>query len=118
MSKPRRKLRAVGSDLDALIDHMPENHLQCRDFGHSWRPYTATWDAPARCYVTQLRCSRCRTLRERIIGQNGQQLGSHYLYADGYLVEGMGRLGPADRNHLRLVSVLRVLIEDTAEENA
>jgi hypothetical protein len=98
-------------DLDKLIENMPENHLQCRDFGHSWRPHTATWDPKARCYVTQLRCSRCRTLRERIIDANGQQVTSHYDYPDGYLVHGLGRLSPGDRNHVRLITVLRTIGE-------
>ena len=96
---------------------MPETHLQCRDFGHSWRSHKATWDPTARCFVTLLRCTRCRTVRERVFDVTGQQIESHYLYADGYLVKGLGRLSPSDRNHVRLVSVLRI-VGDTEEREA
>lgn len=95
---------------------MQDTHLQCRDFGHSWRPFSARWVPEERCYESQLRCARCRTIRVRLIGQSGQLLGSHYDYADGYIVKGMGRLDGDERNMLRLESVLRVMPPDTAED--
>lgn len=116
----RRRLAAVpdAPELAVLIERMTDNYLQCRDWGHSWRPYTASWDTAERCYISRLRCSRCRTQRVRYIGQAGQLLGSHYDYAAGYLVQGLGRLTGEDRAVLRLASVQRVLVEDTAEEHA
>lgn len=120
---PPRKKQAVippgrspDFDLDATIETMRLDYLQCRDFGHSWRPYTARWVAAERAYESTLRCSRCRTLRTRYIGQNGQQMGAHYNYAEGYTIQGMGRLAGHERDLIRLRSVMSVLVEDTAEE--
>jgi len=91
-------------------------HIQCRDFGHSWRPYTAKWNAKERAYETQLKCQRCTTLRQRWLSAKGEQLSGNYDYPDGYLVKGMGRLTGHDRDVIRLQSVLAVLAPDTAEE--
>jgi hypothetical protein len=103
-------------DIGEWAHELRTDFLQCRDFGHSWRPYTARWDSGQRAYESQLRCSRCRTIRTRWIGARGEQLGAHYDYADGYTVKGVGRLTGTDRDALRLQSILRVLPEDTAEE--
>lgn len=104
-------------DVDQTISGMRDDHLQCRDFGHSWRPYTARWSPEDRCYETQLRCQRCKTIRVRLIGQRGEQLSNHYDYADGYIVKGMGRLDGDERNRLRLESVQRIMPNDTAEDD-
>jgi hypothetical protein len=116
VTRPRNNAATPVPDVDAFIDNMALNHIQCRDFGHSWRPYRAWWDASEHCYISQLRCSRCRTVRHRYIGQNGQLIAGHYEYADGYLVKGIGRLTGGDRDHIRLASISRVLVPDTAEE--
>lgn len=108
--------RAPDFQLEAEIKAMKVDNLQCRDFGHSWRPYTASWNATERCYETQLRCARCKTMRVRLIGQAGQLLRNNYDYTEGYLIKGMGRLDTADRDVIRLQSVLRVLPEDAANE--
>lgn len=103
-------------DVDQTIHGMRSDFLQCRDFGHSWRPFTARWDGSERAYETVLRCSRCKTRRVRWIAQNGEQVESHYDYADGYVITGMGRLTGTERNALRLESVRRVLPEDADDE--
>jgi len=98
------------------IGQMRLDHLQCRDFGHSWRPYTARWAEADKCYESVLRCQRCSTLRLRYLSSRGDLVSSRYDYADGYLIAGMGRLDGADRAQIRLESVLRVMPPDTAEE--
>lgn len=122
---PRKKLapapsavsgRAVDFNVESTVHGMDSNYLQCRDFGHSWRPYTASWLPEQRCYETQLRCQRCKTLRVRFIGQRGELLRSNYDYTDGYIIKGMGRLTGTERDLVRLESVQRILPEDTAEE--
>lgn len=101
---------------DDTIKTMPNEHLQCRDFGHSWRPFTATWESSDRYYEVQLRCARCKTVRIRLVGQRGQLIRSRYDYADGYVVKGMGRLDGDERDMLRLESVLRILPDDVARD--
>jgi hypothetical protein len=116
MSRSRKAEPTPTPNVDDLIDHMQLNHLQCRDFGHAWRPWNATWSNEDRCYHAQLRCSRCKTVRVRLIGQNGALIDTHYDYPDGYLVKGMGRLTGTDRDHVRLVSVTALLTPDTDDE--
>lgn len=104
------------SDLDAAISHMELEFIQCRDFGHSWRPYSARWLPSDNCYESQLRCARCKAIRTRWLSRTGSQVGGGYDYADGYLVKGIGRLTGTDRDKIRLASVLAVLPSDTASE--
>jgi hypothetical protein len=101
-------------DLDAVIDTMKMEHVQCRDFAHSWRPYTASRNDDS-TYEQTLRCSRCKTLRIRTLNHRGAVLSSTYDYADGYVIKGLGRIAGAEKDHLRLVSIKQLLVEDTAE---
>jgi hypothetical protein len=87
------------------LHEMPVEHLACRDFGHSWQPFSAAWLAKERAYRTQLRCARCGTIRERWLDRYGAQVSSQYHYADGYLIHGLGRLTGHDRDAVRLASV-------------
>ena len=103
-------------DVEAAIGKMKIDHVQCRDFGHSWRPFSARWLPQENCYESQLRCARCSAIRTRWLSRTGTQLSGHYDYADGYLVKGLGRLTGSDRDHIRLASVLSVLVDDTAQE--
>ena len=115
---PATPARKVIDPLEKFINTLELEHLQCRDFGHSWRPFTARWMAEDRCYESQLRCGRCGTLRVRRLSRTGSQIGSHYDYPEGYVTKGMGRLTGSDRDKIRLASLLRVLVEDTADEGA
>ena len=96
-------------DIDSAIHNMPDTYIQCRDFNHSWRPFTANWSQKERCYEVQLKCSRCKTTRHRLMNAEGSLLANRYTYADGYLIKGMGRMIGDERDKLRLESVLRIL---------
>ena len=117
----KRKRAAVAApmplnELQQAVKSMDLSFVQCRDFGHSWRPYTARWSAADNAYQSQLQCQRCKALRVRWLSRTGHQLGGQYDYPEGYLVKGMGRLTGTDRDVIRLQSVLAVLAPDTAEE--
>ena len=101
--------RPANETLDAAIETMPDTFLQCRDFGHSWRPHTARALAKRKGYEQTLRCARCLTERRRWIDSRGEIISSGYEYAEGYLVAGLGRLTGVDRGHVRVASVLRTL---------
>jgi len=88
---------------------MPDTHLLCRDFGHSWRPWTAQWVPQRRQYVEALVCVRCECVRKRLLDEYGAMLGNSYDYPDGYLVHGVGRLTGDDRNDLRLAGLQAVM---------
>lgn len=98
------------------VQHMELSHIQCRDFGHSWRPFTARWLPSFNQYESQLICQRCNTVRTRFLSRTGANLSTNYDYADGYTVKGLGRLSGEDRDVIRLQSIQAVLVEDTASE--
>jgi hypothetical protein len=62
-------------------------------------------------------CGRCHTERVRLIGPRGELLANRYVYADGYLVKGMGRLTGTDRDALRLAA-LQTLLDGYGETDA
>lgn len=108
-TQPRTVDRAAPDfSLESVIESMRDEHVQCRDFSHSWRPFTAS-QAPDGHYEQVLRCSRCRTLRKRLLDRRGAVVSSAYEYADGYVVKGLGRINGSERDHLRLVSIRKVL---------
>lgn len=120
---PRRRKKPVRSvdrsdpdfSLEAVIDTMKLEHIQCRDFAHAWRPYTARRMITGGFEQT-LRCSRCYTRRIRELDRRGGVVHSGYDYADGYVIKGLGRVTGSEKDHLRLKSILATLVEDTAAE--
>lgn len=122
VSKAKRRSTAApppkmtGSEIERAVKAMDLAFIQCRDFGHSWRPYSARWMAADNAYHSELMCQRCKTIRQRWLSRTGAQLSGNYDYPAGYLVQGMGRLTGSDRDVIRLQSVLSVLATDTAEE--
>lgn len=105
------------TDLDRALDQLNDAFIQCRDFGHSWRPYSARWDQQDLCYVQELRCSRCKTIRSRLLGKRGELLGSSYDYPEGYTMpHGIGRLTGHDKDAIRYRSILKLLPVDTTED--
>jgi hypothetical protein len=116
MAGRRPRLKVVrGTPVGDAIAGMPDTHLLCRDFGHSWRPYTAQWIPQRRQYLEALVCARCTTIRKRLLDEYGAQLANSYTYSDGYLVHGIGRLTGDDRNSLRLAG-LQAVMRATDEE--
>lgn len=93
--------------VEQAVEHMDPAHILCRDWGHPWEFYTARWDQAGKVYRQELKCARCHTVRERQMNDRGVVVSGHYSYPDGYLVKGMGRLTGADRDRLRLASVLQ-----------
>jgi len=103
-------------NLQDAVAKMELAYVQCRDFGHSWRPYSARWLQAYNSYESQLQCQRCKTVRTRFLSATGSQLSGGYDYADGYLVKGMGRLTGSDRDVIRLASITALVQADTAND--
>lgn len=103
-------------DLDAAISQLRPEYVQCRDFGHSWRPFTARWITSGNYYEQIFRCGRCETERFRYLGSRGQILSSKYDYADGYQMIGAGYLSSGDRDHIRLASIRQFEVKDSVQE--
>jgi hypothetical protein len=104
--------------LEAAVQGLRPEFLQCRDYGHAWRKFTAKWLPSFNLYDVREKCMRCDTTRARSIGRHGERLGAQYEYPDGYQMTGMGRLSGDDRDVIRLASVLHVLDDDEERRHA
>lgn len=103
MVKPRR-------DVDDAIASMTAEHLRCRDYGHAWTPFDAFRIRGG--FDQRMRCRDCGTIRRRVLDRRGEVITSSYVYVDGYLIEGIGRLVGADRGRVRLASLLSGTVHD------
>lgn len=94
------------------IDDVREEHLECRDYMHSWKPYTAKEVKKGRVVERVLRCERCKTLKKQTLAIRRDRAflstGS-YQYAEGYLIKGMGHVTQEDKAKLRFRTIIREL---------
>jgi hypothetical protein len=104
---------ATTKDVKTFASDLADELLNCRQFGHSWEPYTV--ELNGRLYEQVLRCKSCETERVLSINKRGQVLKSHYRYADGYVLEALGRIVGDARAVLRVEGITRLL---TAQEKA
>lgn len=96
-------------ELDRWAEDLPDDFLMCRDLGHVWRSYTARLTGES-TYERTMQCERCDTLRHQECSASGAVLGNSYSYESGYLApRNSGRLTSADRDGLRLSSLMRVI---------
>jgi hypothetical protein len=103
--------------VDTAIKSLPVQFLQCRDFGHTWRPLHARWVPQDNRYEAELKCPRCKTIRTRYLSSRGELLTNKYEYEDGYqMPKGMGRLEGEERDLIRLTSIQSILVVDTVAE--
>lgn len=100
-------LFADPAEVREFAAHLSEALLQCRELGHLWSPWTASWSNTEGCYHRTLRCDRCTTERSQTLSDKGTVLTNQYAYPEGYLHAGMGRIAGDGRDMLRLESVLR-----------
>lgn len=104
---------ATAAEIDGWRKGLTGDFLQCRDFGHLWRPVTARWSADDNAYSRTMRCGRCHTERDQLLTPYGHVISSAYSYTDGYAApRGQGRLGTAARDSIRLESILRLIGND------
>jgi hypothetical protein len=94
-------------DVADAISKFTLAHLQCRRYGHSWRPWRAEVFTRGRGYMEAVRCDRCATERTEECDRYGGVVSAHYVYPDGYLVKGLGRLTGEDRGQLRIAAIRR-----------
>jgi hypothetical protein len=103
------------NELQTRFANMKTAHIQCRDFGHSWQPYTVERIPQRKRWAETLRCQRCHTHRVRFISDNGGLVGSTYRYVEGYRIEGMGAMTADTRSVMRLAVLQRLVSEQAAE---
>ena len=94
---------------ETFAQSLGSKSLHCRELGHNWRPWTVTYDAKARAYDRQLRCSNCRTIRTQVLDSSGHAVSNRYQYPDHYLSAGKVERGSLNRDVFRLESIARWL---------
>lgn len=109
--------RRRGDVLSQWAAKLPESYLLCRDLGHVWQPFRASYDKAANGYRRTLRCSRCKTERSQILNLDGVVRSGYYAYDDDYRAPaGTGNLDRNGRGTLRLESTLRLIETDDGSE--
>lgn len=83
-----------------MIWNPTQEQLVCRDLLHAWRPSSAYREGGR--WVRVLTCSRCRTGKLQYLDRHGYVIGAEYVYSDGYLRAGGGRLGKSERAEIRV----------------
>lgn len=115
----KRNIRQYHKAVDGYADpgevadfaaELPISHLHCRELGHNWKPWVARI-AEDGGFERALRCTRCRAERWQSLTRGGSIVSSHYVYPDGYIHEGLGRIVGDGRDALRLESLTRALDE-------
>ena len=94
------------AEVERVAAKWSEIYLQCRTYGHHWQPARATYNARER-YFHQVQTCRCTCERHAEIGARGQKYAQWIVYAEGYLLAGLGRIGPEGRDVLRLAMLRR-----------
>src|SRR5580765_3985451 len=115
-----RKLKSAAPEPDEVsvetfAASLPDKFLACRELGHTWRPWRASWDGVARVYDRELRCHRCRTVRVQVVSSVGHTISNHYRYAEGYQAKGVEHAVRVSRDVFRLESLTRYLTDSTAK---
>lgn len=110
MARDRRRQPIMFADPYEVQDFaagLSSSELQCRELGHLWEPHSGFWSPEDGCFYRTLRCDRCTTERNQTLSDKGAVLTNGYLYPEGYLHQGMGRIAGEGRDMLRLESVTR-----------
>ena len=97
---------------ETFAEGLASNLLHCRELGHSWSAYTATYDNKTRTYDRVLMCDSCLTSRHQVLDSTGEVVNNGYKYAEGYLAKNVetheGRVR-VPRRVFRLTAVQRVV---------
>jgi len=95
------------ADVETVRDYaagLSFQQLQCRDFGHNWRPHTAERRADGG--FDRILVCRCHARRHQVLDSYGRIVSSHYEYPEGYqLPRGSGRISSDDKGILRIASI-------------
>lgn len=90
-------------------------YVECRDMGHPWRRikdevYGESIGLVYVHYLRTMRCTRCRSMKVLRLDEHGRKVMSDSrVYADGYIVQGLGRIAGEAKAVIRRVSIERYL---------
>ena len=91
------------SSVKALVKDMESSYLQCRDYGHAWKPVTAYREGSV--FIRVLGCANCETQKKQRLSRRGEILSSSMVYPKGYLFHGVGRIAGEAKDVVRLASL-------------
>jgi hypothetical protein len=98
---------ASAEDVEEAAKNWSNEILQCRDLGHSWVAHDAKHVRRLKYWSFSHRCTRCGTVRNREMSEEGQVYASWYTYPAGYQAKGMGRIVGPEKGLLRIATVTR-----------
>lgn len=99
---------ASPTDVRSHAAEWPETFLECRLYGHVWRPLRATHHVRYRYYYVVQECQRCESERHSEITERGAVTAQWIQYTEGYLTKDVGRIVGDGRDVLRLAVLQRV----------
>jgi hypothetical protein len=93
--------KAAGRGVDDIADVF----LGCRDYGHAWRAHDVRIARKAAEIHRVFECLHgCGTQRTQVLNTAGYLVRNFYVYADGYVLVGAGRLTAEQRAQIRVAS--------------
>lgn len=100
--------RASIDDVRRAAEGWDEDQLECRMNRHTWSPSQARHDRTVNLIKVVQICHRCDSQRhQEIHGSTGALFSQWYVYGEGYLTKGIGRISGDGRDTLRLETVMR-----------
>lgn len=81
---PRASHTSPSPALAKWADNLPERFLACRDFGHAWKSFSASYHPEQQQYRRELVCPRCKASKVQWLNVRGHVESTAYSYVDGY----------------------------------
>lgn len=103
------------SIVEAMSEQWQDAIVQCRIYGHAWRPLTVRRHGLG--FVVTQSCHRCRNMREQNMDSRGYGTPWKMRYEDGYLLTGLGRIDQEGRAVLRLAAIRHLTIIEEEDES-
>lgn len=109
-------LHATKDDVRKVAKKMSAAHLECRDFGHTWRQSSV--EKVKGGYKRTLWCPTCKANKFETLDRYGAVKTRNIAYEKGYTTKGIGRITAEGRSVFRLASVQRSLNGATSKDVA
>ena len=107
LKKPTAQKNPPKATFEAQLASYSDEFISCRDWGHNWKPATASRDINDGSIRRTLTCSTCGTDRNQTLDNSGFIINTSYVYRAGYQIPGIGRLDSHHRAAIRLASIRR-----------
>lgn len=102
------------SEVANVADEWSDKTVHCRIYGHGWEPLTVTRILHG--FEVLQRCRRCKNRRAQQMDERGLAGPWRYIYTEGYLTKGLGRIGTDGRAVLRLAAIRNLTVQELPAE--